>query len=107
MCRDREAPPAKDSKGNYYRGRADFQTTEMPERPMTDAELLAELFAYHPPTILTTPKFAAVNQAAKNFAEVVLQNCPPGSDRATVINCIRNARMFANAAISLNGRQLF
>ena len=68
--------------------------------------ILAELFSYHPPTPNTLPKFAAINQAAKNFAEVILQNCPPGADRTVVINCIRNARMFANAAITLDGLSL-
>lgn len=78
----------------------------MPQRPMSDEEILADLFRYHPPTPFTEPKFKAVNQAAKNFAEVVLTNCPPGVDRATAIAWIRNARMFANSAISLNGLEL-
>jgi hypothetical protein len=76
-------------------------------RPMSSEEIVAELFKYHAPNELTIPKFAAINQAAKNFAEVVLANCPGGHDRATVINCIRNARMFANAAIALNGLSLY
>ena len=75
-------------------------------RPTTDADVLAQLFSYHPPTIETLPKFQAINQAAKNFAEVVLQNCPPSSDRSGAINAIRMARMVANAAIALNGLTL-
>lgn len=79
----------------------------MPARPMTDEEIIAKIFTYVPPTERTIPKFTAVRQAGKHFAEVVIANCPPGPDRATVINCIRNAVMFANASISLNGQAFF
>ena len=75
-------------------------------RLRSDAEILAELFSYHPPTHETLPKFAAINQAAKNFAEVILQNCPPSADRSAAIRQIREARMTANAAIALNGLSL-
>ncbi len=76
------------------------------QRLYTDAEILAELFRYHPPTDETLPKFAAINQAAKNFAEIVLQNCPASADRSAAIRLIRDARMTANAAIALNGLSL-
>ena len=75
-------------------------------RPMSSAEILAELFSYHPPTPNTLPKFAAINQAAKNLAEVILQNCPPSADRSDAIRKIREARMTANAAVALNGLSL-
>jgi hypothetical protein len=75
-------------------------------RPMSSAEILHELFSYHPPTPNTLPKFAAINQAAKNFAEIILQNCPPSADRSDAIRRIREARMTANAAIALNGLSL-
>jgi hypothetical protein len=47
--------------------------------------------------------FAAINQAAKNFAEVVLQNCLRGADRAKAIEMIQDARMVANRSIAVNG----
>lgn len=75
-------------------------------RQMSEVEILRELFSYHPPTGYTLPKFAAINQAAKNFAEVVLQNCPPSADRSDAIRKIREARMVANAAVALNGLSL-
>jgi hypothetical protein len=75
-------------------------------RAFSEAEILAELFKYHPPNEVTLPKFAAINQAAKNFAEVILQNCPPGADRSDAIRKIREARMTANAAVALNGLSL-
>lgn len=79
----------------------------MPSRPMTEAEMLADLFTYHPPTERTIPKFTAIRQAGKNFAEILLANVPPGPDRQVALGAIRNAVMFANAAISLNGRGMY
>jgi hypothetical protein len=75
-------------------------------RLKTSAEILHEVFSYHPPTEVTLPKFAAINQAAKNFAEVVLQNCPSSADRSAAIRLIRDARMTANASVALNGLSL-
>lgn len=74
--------------------------------PTGEAEILAELFKYHPPTLETVPKFQAINQAAKNFAEIVLQNCPPSFDRKAAIDKIIEAKMTANASIALNGLTL-
>jgi hypothetical protein len=82
------------------------QTTGQIGRCLTSAETLAELFKYHPPTPETLPKCAAINQAAKNFAEVVLQNCPGGKDRSRAIEQIQDARMVANRAVALNGLSL-
>jgi hypothetical protein len=122
MCCDQEktqAPPAelydwrdKQMKQAIDREREDrcngqLGTTCAPQRPMTSEEMVAEFFKYHPPTPETLPKFAAINQAAKNFAEVVMANCPGGADRSGAINCIRMARMTANSAISLNGLSLY
>jgi hypothetical protein len=75
-------------------------------RPMTHTELLGELFRYHPPTEEQLPKYAAINQAAKNFAEIVLANCPRGADFSRVIHLIQDARMTANRSIALNGLSL-
>ena len=116
-CEKTQAPPDNRERDflNEIREkqRAQYAQTGQPSgsagyscRPLSNAEILAELFEYHPPTAETLPKFQAINQAAKNFAEVVLQNCPAGADRSIALNCIRNARMFANAAIALNGLSL-
>ncbi len=86
---------------------AQAYTNQCPARPMSSEEIVAEFFKYHPPTDKTIPKFAAINQAAKNFAEVILANCPSGSDRASAIALVRSARMVANSAIALNGLSLY
>jgi hypothetical protein len=75
-------------------------------RFMSDAEILTELFTYHPPNEVTAPRFQAINRAAKNFAEVVLETCMPSADRSAAIRQIREARMTANAAVALGGLSL-
>ena len=65
-----------------------------------------ELFTYHPPTPEQVLKYAAINQAARNFAEVVRTCCPYSADYKDAIRKIREARMTANAAIALRGRSI-
>jgi hypothetical protein len=93
-------------KRQLERDRCDGQIGGGAYRPLSSAEILTELFSYHPPNEVTLPKFAVINQAAKNFAEVILQNCPPSADRSDAIRKIREARMTANAAVALNGLSL-
>jgi hypothetical protein len=97
--RDMRASAGKDGRFSPVRENCAGQLG----RALSEKDILAELFSYHPPTPVTLPKFAAINQAAKNFAEVVLQNCPRGADRADVIRSIQDARMVANRSIALDG----
>lgn len=112
MCYDQEKTQAPQSPfGLEQEIREKYRYAAMAsagcDRPlMTETQILAELFKYHPPTPETLPKYAAINQAAKNFAEVVLQNCPSSADRSAAIRLIRDARMTANAAVALNGLSL-
>lgn len=75
-------------------------------RPTSDADVLNLLFSYQPPNSTTIPKYAAINQAAKNFAEVVLQNCPPSADRSAAFRQIIDAKMTANRSIAVDGLSL-
>lgn len=77
-----------------------------PSRPMSESERLNEIFSYHAPTPSQIPKYNSINQAAKNFAEIILQNCAPSADRSDAIRKIREARMVANASIALDGLSL-
>jgi len=107
-CEKTQAPPA--GLADQWRLKQRIDTADKCDaavaRPLTESEVLAELFRYHPPTIENLLKFAAINQAAKNFAEVIFQNCPPSADRSAAIRLIRDARMTANAAVALNGLSL-
>ena len=107
MCYDQEKTTVPGS--GEIRGRRDRMTDVCNEaaRPMNDEEIVAEFFKYHAPNAETLPKYAAINQAAKNFAEVILANCPRGADRSAAIRLLRDARMTANAAVALNGLSLY
>jgi hypothetical protein len=110
-CEKTQAPPPGLGLGDVRelreaRLKQHYDQCNEPVRPMSSAEILAELFSYHPPTPEALPKYAAINQAAKNFAEVILQNCPPSADRSDAIRKIREARMTANASVTLNGLSL-
>lgn len=116
MCYDQEKTLAPEHPENFAEREVrrmkesladrQIQTAGQIGRAMSDSEIVAEFFKYHPPTSDTLPKFSAINQAAKNFAEVILANCPRGADRSAAIRMIRDARMTANAAIALNGLSL-
>ena len=70
------------------------------ELSATDQAKLANWFTYHSPTPDQIPKYQAINQAARQFAAVVLPNTPASADQSDAIRSIRNARMTANAAIA-------
>jgi hypothetical protein len=104
---DRENYKAEHQAFKQNRCDSPMQNAVCSKRPMTSEEIIAEFFKYHAPNETTIPKYAAINQAAKNFAEVILANCPPGADRSAAIRLIRDARMTANASVALNGLSLY
>jgi hypothetical protein len=67
-------------------------------------ENLDEVFTYHPPDDQQQTSYAAINDAAKEFARVILRFAPNCADRQAAIREVRNARMIANAAVALKGK---
>lgn len=61
---------------------------------------LDRLFDYHPPTPSQVIRYEELRRAAKDFAKIVVANCPDGVDRNAAICKIREALMTANAAIA-------
>jgi len=72
---------------------------------MTTEERLAKIFTYHddPRKI---PNYVAIRTAAKHLAEVIMQNSPMSADQTTALRCVREASLWANAAIALDGDSL-
>lgn len=66
---------------------------------------IEDMFTYHPPSREQLPKYAAIREAAKYFARVVVANTPCGADQSAAIRKLREAVMTANAAIALDGRE--
>lgn len=69
----------------------------------TTRKPLDHSFTYHAPTEDQVARLQAVNDAAKALAEAILQNAPESADRTTAIRLVREARMWANASIVLEG----
>ena len=72
-------------------------------RPMSDAEIIEEIFTYHPPNIEQQGAYAAIRAAAKSLALTIMAACPPCADRTAAIRQVREAVMTANASIALRG----
>jgi hypothetical protein len=74
-------------------------------RPKTTEEKVSDIFTYHndPSKI---PNYNAIRSTAKHLAMVIIDNSPAGQDQALALLYLRQAVMFANAAIALNGRML-
>lgn len=71
---------------------------------MVTQESLDNWFTYHPPEAGEPEKYEKIRQAAKAFAEVVLELTPPSADQTAAIRKIREAVFTANAAIACRGR---
>jgi len=65
---------------------------------------LDHIFQYHAPDSNDLVKYHDIREAGKTFAEVILKNIDSCADQEYTIRLIREAVMFANAAIALKGR---
>lgn len=59
-------------------------------------------FTYHPPKPDQIPKYNEIRDAAREFAEMILGECPSSRERSLALTALENAVMWANAAISRN-----
>jgi hypothetical protein len=64
---------------------------------------LDNIFKYHAPTPDQLPKYEALRNAAKTFAQAIVDNSPAGPDQTAAIRKVREAVMTANASIALKG----
>ena len=64
--------------------------------------ILKDAFTYH-----NIPgaevKYQAINRAARMLAAEIMRQCPECPDRTNAIRVVREARMWANAAIACKG----
>lgn len=72
-------------------------------KAMTAEQKQDFIFTYQQPREDQIPKFVAVRDALLNAANVVEANCPPCADRSHTLRLLRDARMWADAAIALDG----
>jgi hypothetical protein len=64
---------------------------------------LDNLFTYHSPKGSQPDQYAKIREAAKNLADVILDNSPQCADQQAAIRKVREAMMTANAAIATDG----
>lgn len=71
----------------------------MPLTPDEQREL-DRCFDYHAPDPADRAKFEAITAKSKELAALLMEQCPPGSDRDAALLKLREARMMANASIA-------
>ena len=59
-------------------------------------------YAYHPPNETQAKVYDAIRQKAKEFAAVILANCPADEARQRALDMVKTAMMTANQAVALN-----
>ncbi len=66
------------------------------------AKRLMSHFHYHKPNEKQVPCYAAINEAARVFADTIMRNTPTGADQTAAVRKIVEAKMTANTAIATN-----
>lgn len=67
-------------------------------------EGIEDIFSDHAPTPDQIPKYNAIREGAKVFAQIVMDNTPGSADQTVAIRKVREAAMIANASIALGGK---
>ena len=72
--------------------------------PLTEDDLARTKkdFSYHAPKPNQIPRYGEIRDEAKDFAEVILINCPPSRERSLALTNLEQAVMWANASIARN-----
>lgn len=65
---------------------------------------LDHIFMYHAPGNDDVPRYQKLREAAKAFAQVIVDETPEGADQSAAIRLVREAVMTSNAAVALKGR---
>jgi hypothetical protein len=86
--------------GQQERAYGEAGTTQ--KQPTPD-EAIEWLFTFHDDPD-KTPHYVEIREAAKTFAKVILRHTPGSGDKILAIQKVREAVMFANAGIALDGR---
>lgn len=72
--------------------------------PGLTKEGIDDIFSYHAPTPDQIPKYNAIREGARVFAQTILENTPGSADQTAAIRLLRESVMTANASIALGGK---
>ena len=64
-------------------------------------ENVTDVVRYHAPTGTQAARHEFLSKATEGFIAAILANAPDCADRSTAIRCVREAKMWASAAIAL------
>lgn len=67
-----------------------------------DKARLERDFTYHAPKPDQIPRYETIRNAGKEFAQLLLTNCPPSRERSVALTHIESACFAANASIARN-----
>lgn len=73
------------------------------EQPTKREQDILKSFTYNKSEPADYDKYVSVGQALENAALEIINTAPDCADRTTALRCLREARMWANAAINLKG----
>ena len=71
--------------------------------PINDSDL-ENWFQYHAPTSEQQERYIKIRNAARMFAQLLVDNTPASADQTAAIRKLRECVMTANAAIACGGR---
>lgn len=91
--------PVSEMSNTTEQGTSDF------EAPFDPAfAIVREQFTYQQPSPDQVKRMAELRDKARELAMLILTSCPPSADRTSSVRYLRNAIMFANASIVLEGK---
>lgn len=67
-----------------------------------DLRALERFFTYHPPHGDQTGRYQKIRSTAKELAVLIYEECPDSDERSKAVECLREAVLWANAAIACN-----
>src|SRR5574337_385428 len=82
-----------------------LETLERMEESMTD-ERIERVFSYHPPFGNQGKRYQKIRLAAGGLATLMAANCPDSQESEIAFMKLREAVMWANAAIACNEKDL-
>lgn len=78
-------------------------TTKPPERPF-GRDQVSDVMTWHAPNEEQNAAYEHLQAIFEETAEAILDYCPESADRSHALRQLRDARMWANASIALQGR---
>ncbi len=75
-----------------------------PDGAMADWERVVAMFTYHKPSEGQVNRMGLLRMHARVLMREILGSCPVGLERAAAVERLREAIMWANASVVLEGR---